>query len=499
MQHRFVSIWFRYLSTDWFTLRRPALKNVPFVLRSPSHGRMVITASNVQAVAKGIHTGMVLADARAAVPDIVAVDDIPALQQKLLTRLAEWCIRFAPIVAVDLPDGLMLDASGCSHLWGGDAAYLNDIENKLKARGYTVRVSMADTIGAAWAVARYAKNTLLVEPNRHVEALLPLPPESLRLEPESVDRLHKLGLHQISQFVDIHRHSLRRRFGPHMLLRLNQALGIEEDLLQPVVPIEPYQERLPCLEPIVTAPGIEIALKQLTEALCARLRDEQKGLRKAIFKGYRVDGQVVQVDISTNRPTHHIGHIFKLFEIKLPTLEPALGIELFVLEAPVVEEHLPGQEKIWQETGGLDDPRLAELVDKLAGRFGQQAVHRYLPDEHYWPERSIKTASSLTEQAASPWRADQQRPLQLLPKPLPIEVTAPIPDYPPMVFRFKGKVHEVARADGPERIEQEWWLQQGQHRDYYQVEDQEGHRFWLFRLGHYEDESYQWFIHGFFA
>jgi len=499
MVRRFVSIWFRHLSTDWFTLRQPQQRSVPFVLRTPSRGRMVITASNAIAEANGIQPGMVLADARAILPALQVLDDKPGLTGKLLHRLAEWCIRFAPIVAVDPPDGLLLEVSGCSHLWGGDFPYLAEIEKKLNARGYDVRASMADSIGAAWAVARFGKGTMVIESGCHLEALLSLPPEALRLEMETVQRLRKLGLVRISQFMSMPKASLRRRFGPHFILRLHQALGMEQEVIQPVLPPEPYQERLPCLEPIVTATGIEIALKQLLEALCLRLHQEQKGLRIAVFKGLRVDGKTVQVSIGTNRPSNNVGHLFKLFETKLPEIEPAMGIELFLLEASKVEEHLPSQEKLWADTGGLEDIRLSELVDRLAGKVGTHAIHRYVPDEHYWPERSFKPAATLHEKPTTLWRADKQRPLQLLPKPEPIKVTAPIPDYPPMLFRYKGQLHKINKADGPERIEQEWWLQQGQHRDYYHVEDEEGHRFWLFRLGHYHDTTFQWFIHGFFA
>lgn len=498
MVRRFVSIWFRHLTTDWFTLRQPHLQDLPFVLCAPSHGRMVITAVNAIAETKEINTGMVLADARAIMPTLQVLDDKPELAEKLLRRLAEWCIRFTPGVAVDLPDGLLLDATGCAHLWGGDEAYLSAIVKKLNDRGYDVRAAMADTPGVAWAVARYGKAPLVISSDRHIEALLPLPPEALRLEEETVERLHKLGLQRTGQFIGMPRASLRRRFGHQFLKRLDMILGKDVEIIEPIQPIEPYQERLPCLEPIVTAAGIEIALDSLLKTLCHRLRQEQKGLRVAVFKGYRVDGKVEQVDIGTNRPSHHVSHLFKLFEIKLPTIEPALGIELFVLEAPKVEDHYSFQEKLWEQSGGLEDARLSELLDRLAGKTGVQAI-RYVPDEHYWPERSFKPASSLAEKLTTAWRADKLRPLQLLAIPEKIEVTAPIPDYPPMLFRYKGKLHTIIKADGPERIEQEWWLQQGQHRDYYRVEDEQGFRYWLFRLGHYDDKKFQWFIHGFFA
>jgi protein ImuB len=498
MARRFVSIWFRYLATDWFTARQPELKSVPFVLWTQSRGRMLITATNGMAEKQGIRMEMPLADARAVVPRLHALDDKPALRDQLLRRIAEWCIRFSPIVSVDPPDGILIDATGCPHLWGGDEAYVSDITRKLQARGYDVKVAIADTIGVAWGIARYGKQSVVPE-RLHVDALMTLPPQALRLEHSVVERLHKLGLHQVKQFIKMPRASLRRRFGQHFMMRLNMAIGEEQETLEPVEAIEPYQERLPCIEPISTATGIGIALSKLLEALCLRLREDQKGLRVAVFKGYRVDGKVEQITIGTHRPSHYVKHLYKLFENKLATIEPALGIELFVLEAPRVEEHLPQQETMWENAGGLEDPRLSELIDRIAGKVGNDAIHRYLPDEHYWPERSYKLATSLDEKAFTAWRTDRPRPLHILNTPERIEVTAPIPDYPPMLFVYQGKIHKIIRADGPERIEQEWWLQQGQHRDYYRVEDEEGSRYWLFRLGHYHDKTYQWFIHGFFA
>jgi protein ImuB len=498
MEKRFVSIWFRHLTTDWFTLSQPQLKKLPFVLKTPVRGRMVITAANEVAEAKGITAGMALADARAIFPTLEVKDDKPDLIGKLLKRLAEWCIRFTPWVAVDPPDGLFFDSTGCSHLWGGDEGYLNEIIKKLNVRGYDVRAAMADTPGAAWAIARFGKSKFVISPGDHVHAMLSLPPEALRLEPEVVWRLHRLGLHRISQFITMPRPALRKRFGQHFIMRLDTALGQQLEMIEPVQLIEPYQERLPCLEPIVTATGIEIALNQLLETLCLRLQQEEKGIRTAVFKGYRVDGKVEQITIATHRASHNVKHLFKLFEIKLQTIEPALGIELFVLEAPKVEDNFAQQEKMWEDSGSLEDVRLAELIDRLAGKVGANAIHRYIPDEHYWPERSFKLVSSLQEKSTIPWRADKLRPTQLLKAPEPIEVTAPIPDYPPMLFRVKGKLHKVVKADGPERIEQEWWIQNGQHRDYYRVENEEGNRYWIFRLGHYHEKIYQWFLHGFF-
>lgn len=499
MAKRFVAIWFRFLKTDWFVRREPTLFKIPFVLASPNHGRMMITAANPLAEKEGIRRGMVVADARVIIPTLKVLDDQPGLPEKLLKGLGEWCIRFTPVVSVDLPDGLLLDVSGCAHLWGGEESYLKSITERLKSFGYHVCTAMADTIGTAWAFARFGSGLDIIETTKQATALLPLPPESLRLESETVERLHVLGLRKISDVINLPPSTLRRRFGEQFIKRLNQALGHEEEIIIPLQPIELYCERLTCLDPIVTRTGIEIALQQLLEALCKRLQQEQKGLRTACFKCYRVDRRTIPVEIGTNRATFNVNHLFKLFELKLSAIEPALGIEMFTLEAMKVEDVLTMQGQLWQKTGGLNDTALAELLDRFTGKFGAKHIQRFLPDEHYWPERSFKAAQNLIEENIAAWKVDRPRPLQLLASPVPIEVTAPIPDYPPMMFRYKGTLHKVMKADGPERIEQEWWLQQGQHRDYYYVEDEHGCRYWIFRLGHYTDESYQWFLHGFFA
>ena len=500
MRKRFVSIWFRHLTTDWLLRRQPDLKNLPFVIVTKDLGRMIVKAANVLAQKKGVDAGMLLADARAFIPHLQSFDEEPERPAKLLTSLAEWCIRYTPAVAIDLPDGLLLDVSGCAHLWGSEQAYLADITKRLNNFGYHARCAMADTIGTAWAIAQYGSNNLIIETEQQTTALLSLPPASLRLQATTVERLEKLGLRQIQHFISMPRTALRRRFGKELLLRLDQAMGCEEEIIEPVIPLVFYQERLPCLEPIVTATGIEIALQQLLDALCQRFLKEEKGLRKAILKCYRVDGKINVIGIGTNRPSCNSKHLFKLFEDKIATIEPALGIELFILEAPIVEELSPVQEKFFKSNAGLDDIGLAELLDRIGGKIGTDHIHRYVPNEHYWPERSFKQAATLHEKIATNWKVDRPRPLQLLSKPELIDVTAPVPDYPPMNFRYKGKLHTIKKADGPERIEQEWWLQQDQHRDYYYVEDEEGHRYWLFRSGHYDiAKLYQWFIHGFFA
>lgn len=500
MSKRFAAIWFRHLKTDWISIRKPELKDTAFVLALPDHGRMRITEVNAVAKTKGLYAGMVVADAKVIVPDIKVLDDKPELTHKLLTNIAHWCIRYTPVASVDFPDGIILDISGCAHLWGGEEAYLRDLLNKLKGFGYHVRAAMADTIGAAWAVSRYGKVKAIITSDEQKQAISGLPPIALRLDIAIVERLHKLGLHPISRFIDIQRSVLRRRFGQQILLRIDQALGKEEEIIEPVVPVSPYSERLPCLEPIATKEGIEIALEKLLQTICKRLQKEGKGLRNATFTGYRIDNKLVQISIQTNHPSYTLKHLFKLFELKIGNMEPAAGIELFLLEASKIEKVSPVQETFWTSNSSMESRELTELLDSLQNKFGNDIVHRYLPDEHYLPERSVKLSQSIKEKPAIPWRTDKPIPILLFKEPQTVEVTAPIPDYPPMNFRYKGKLHVIKKADACERIEQEWWLDGGLHRDYYIVEDEEGKRYWLFRAGHYHEiEKPKWHLHGVFA
>ncbi len=495
---RIVAIVFPQLMTDWTLRRQPELKDIPFALAIADRGRRVVKAVNIVAQEKGVLIDMVVADCKAILPELLVLDYDPEQPKKLLIALAEWCIRYAPVVAIDPPNGLLMDASGCTHLWGSEAAYLKTIQERFRKFGYNTQLAITDTIGCSWAMCRFKNTISIVPPGKQTQALSLLPPAALRLEDLITERLTKLGLLTIESFIGMPRPALRRRFGATLLTRLDQATGAELEMLEPVKPIPPYEERLPSMEPIRTAIGIETALKNLLETLCERLSLESKGLRTCIFICHRLDGTSQAIDIGTNRPSRNTKHLFKLFEIKIQHIEPDLGIELFVLQATVVEELQNTQDALWA-INSANEAAIAELLDRVAGKTGAGAIRRYLPAEHYWPERSINVTSSLTEKAESAWRTDLPRPVHVLKKPEPIEVSVPIPDYPPLLFNYKGTLHTVKKADGPERIEQEWWSDKSEYRDYYCLEDEHGGRYWVFRLGDYLTGDPKWFIHGFFA
>lgn len=494
---RYASIAFPFLLTEYLARKQPSLRGQPFVTASRQRGRMIIDAVSLEAAKKGIRAVMVLADCKAIFPGLVMMETESGRVEKLLNALAQWSIMYTPYAAVDLPDGLMLDISGCAHLWGGETAYLEHIKAKLAGYGYTAQVAIADTISTAWAVARFG-TAAIIDPGKQHEALRILPPEALRLEATVLARLKKLGMRNVGSFMDMPPSALRRRFGEELPKRIAQALGTELECILPVQPVEPYQQRLTSMEPIVSATGIAIALQQLLETLCLRLENEGLGLRNAVFRCFRVDGVMQQIEIGTGHPSRNVPHVFRLFEHKIATLEPALGFEAFLLEATKAEPLTDAQAAMWN-AASQNDKKVSELLDRVTAKIGSGTVSRYLQAEHHWPERSVKKASPLWEKPQTPWRGDLPRPVHLLPVPETIAVTAVLPDYPPMLFRHKGIRYTVIKADGPERIEQEWWLSDGLYRDYYVVEDENGARYWLFRSGPYDGDQPKWFLHGYFA
>ncbi|MCH5720731.1 Y-family DNA polymerase [Niabella hibiscisoli] len=182
MEKRYAAIWFPCLLANRKVRQDPALAHTDFVIAAPAHGKMVVKAISPGARAKGIRTDMVVADCKTILPELEVFKWEENSAHQLLKTLGEWCIRFSPVVAIDLPDGLLIETTGCTHLWGGEEAYLQDIVQKFSRMGYQVRVAIAGTIGTAWGIARHSTSTFIVPPQQEKMALQSLPSAALRLE-----------------------------------------------------------------------------------------------------------------------------------------------------------------------------------------------------------------------------------------------------------------------------------------------------------------------------
>jgi protein ImuB len=495
-QQRYVVIWFPFLQAEWYMRKQKLQTTQPLLLFTYERNKKIITAVNYAAQQQGIYTNMLLADAQ-AVCNNLQIEEAPQNNfENTLIKIAEWCIRYSPTVAIELPDSVVIDASGCTHLWQGEQNYINDIKKRLQQFGYTTHIAIAGTIGTAWALSHYS-NIQIAENGNEKQTLQTLPPQALRIEPAVTERTHALGLHTIHSCLQIPTRQLQRRLGEHFIQRLQQALGYINEYIQPITSIAPYTERLALYDPVKTITAIEIAVQKLLCTICQRLQKEQKGLRSLRLQAYSIDKHTQQLNIGTNRATYNEQYIFQLIALQLGSLQPGLGFELFVLDILQHEPYVPEQENIWVGKKTIQDKNVAVLLDKIENKIGVKKISRFAFAAHHWPERAITKITTTNEESIEPI-SNSVRPLQLLQPPQLIYVTAPIPDYPPMLFRHKGTLHKIIKADGPERIEQEWWLQQGLHRDYYYVEDETGSRYWLFRLGHYDTATpATWYLHGY--
>jgi protein ImuB len=599
---RFLSLFLPDFATDRLRHRHGHPAGKPILAATAEHGRRLVAAASPAAQEGGIRPGLPLADARAYLPGVIVHESDPAGDAAALARLARWCARYSPAVAVDGTDGIRLDITGCAHLQGGEAALAEASSSRLAALGFTCRAAIADTMGAAWAVARFGDaRDAVVGPGATMRTLDKLPVAALRLAPEAVYGLARLGLRRIGELCRMPRATLAPRFGEVVARRLDQVLGRADEPLSPLRPVPAQASRLGFAEPIGTLEDLQRTIGLLASELCRGLAARGLGARRLELAFYRVDGVVARIALGTARPSRDPVHLAKLFAEKLDTIDPGLGIELAICAALAVEPlaaaqlalpklrgatpGIAGDERViafrrqipsppqrgrgegegvcapqarqedsahgpphpdplphadargrggsvvlseegLKEPGALpwqakppklksaampeatasagEGPDLAPLVDRLAGRLGPASIRRLAPVASHVPERAQGAGDPLVAPRTA-WPGTRARPIRLLAPPEPIETTAPVPDDPPVLFRWRRLLHRVIRADGPERIGAEWWREAGAPdpgaiRDYYRVEDEEGRRFWLYRAGLYRPGLAPfWFLHGIFA
>jgi protein ImuB len=464
--------------------------------------RLEIQAVNGTARRLGLKPGVTVADARAWVPQVVVLPFEPEADAADLKRFADWATRFSPLIAIDGVDGLMLDIAGCAHLWGSEARMLADLDRHLRSFGIHHRAAIADTIGAAWGAARYGAGPNQIVPHgQHKMALSELPPAALRLPEELCAQLQRLGLTRIADLCALPRAALARRFGTVLMDRLDQALGRLDETLSPLLPPPQCYVRMDFAEPIVQRADIDRALALLLTRLTETLRPHESGPRKLDLSCYRLDGETQRLSIGTARASLDAAHLFRLFEEKLDQLRPDDGFEAMRLSGRELEQLATQQHDF--EAGGAVRHDLAPLIDRLSNRLGEHAVHRVETRESHIPERAVRRLPPLAESPRLHWPKATQRPVRLLPHPEPIDAVAPIPDDPPVQFRWRHVLHKVRAAEGPERIAPEWWIPGGEDadiRDYYRVEDSDGRRYWLYRAGLYQTApAPRWFMHGMFG
>lgn len=404
---------------------------------------------------------------------------------EFLQILAGECERFSPLVGFGEEASLLMDVTGCAHLFGGEQSLVRQVIQFITRRNLTSRVSLADTIGAAWAICRYGRGGVI---DASVAALPPLPVQALRLSPSIVETLAELGIRTIGELSALPRGSLASRFGPEVAKRLDQAFGRLPELIVPIRPSEPIRAECTFEEPITDRRSLELSLHQLIEQIADALQQRQLGVQ-------RLECRVgdVSFTLGTTRPTATSSHLWELVRLHLERLSFPGEVTRIEIQATMIATRTEEQQQIISDDR-VDRRELRLLLDRLGSRLGEEALLQpaIVPDP--LPEHACRFVPVLAGEATSAGSNSTGifRPLRILPQPVPVEVVSVIPDGPPIQFRWKQEHHVLATCWGPERITSGWWRDQQIRRDYYRVETATGQRFWLFR----NDD--QWFLHGAF-
>ena len=541
---RILSLWFPRLGAERLLRAMRGLPDTPFAVAEQTGQMQRIASVSVLAQVAGVYPGQPLRDALAICPQLATQARDAAAEAAFLTRLRRWAGQFAPLVAEEPPDALTLDITGCAHLFGGEAAMVERIGAALEGMGLSVQAGLADTPGAAWALARHAggraatgrsgdaiqqearatRSRAAARP-RHApgpgattfapaiaaigqthSALARLPVAALRLDPATVAELTRLGLRHVGDLTGQPRAALARRFGKGLVLRLDQALGSAPEPISPARPDTAFATRLSLPEPIGLEADMLAALDRLLPRLCEMLHDKRQGARILRLEAYRSDGQRQDITLTLARASHDPARIRPLLAMRLDQIDAGFGIDMFRLEALRTE---PLHDK--QSSGHLEAARAAasraardtaieDLTTRLGARIGMEAITRHHPGNSHIPEKAAQILAAAWSEPAPDWPAPAAPRPALLWRPEP--VTAPDTPHPPARFRWRRRDLALACAQGPERIAPEWWLDEPDWRsgtrDYWIVTTACGSRLWLY-FAHGAAMSRGWFCHGSFA
>ncbi len=516
---RFLALWFPYLATDRLWRQRrgrswrlePGLPvGAPLVISHRENNTQRIAALDEQAESLGLVCGMGIADARAMHPHIEVRESEPVADGRLLTALADWCDRYTPLVALDAPGALFLDISGCAHLFGGEKRMLEDILSGFFHQGFSARAGLASTPGAAWAAARLS-GAKIIDPGDEAAFLTPLPLSALRLAVQTRLGLESVGLRSVGAIIDAPRAPLVRRFGRELILRMDQALGHIEEPVTPRLPVAPLSVERRLADPVTTLEEIGHLTGLLATTLKGELDRRGEGARRLEMALFRVDGAVKRIVTTASRPVNKPVLIERLlrerFAAVKDTIDPGYGFDLLRLSATVTSPVKASQ----RDLNGDDEDaheNLSAFADRARARLGDGIIWKPCLRQSHIPERAGAAeplfglpVKKVVEDITPDFSAE--RPIRLFAYPEPVEVMAEIPDGPPARFRWRKVHYQISRAEGPERLAPEWWRGDSdmETRDYFRVEDNTGHRYWLYRQGLYgvSDRLPRWFMHGIFA
>jgi protein ImuB len=510
---RYLHLWLARLPIDRIRRDQPQLGS-PLALIARQANALRIEALDAAGHDLGLYAGMMLATARAQVPELKTADADPAADRRALRKITELCRRYTPSLAMDAPDGVDLNVTGCGPLFGGEEALAANLTARLARLGFSARCGIADTPGLAWALARFARAPVaapVAAPGAREAVLAPLPMAALRLDERTLDKLRGLGLRRAGQILDARaRPALARRLGEATLHRVDEILGRRATPLRLRLEPSPWLAETRLAEPVAHEEQVLALAQALAGRLAERLEARRMGARLFVLELHRADGAVKRLAVAGSRPLRDPSRIAALFAERIAALNDGLeadyGFETLRLWARRVQAFDQQAQDLLGDPGAAG---FATLVDRLSARLGAGVVRRQVPaPETRLPERAVR-AHPFAADAPPAWTAEPRpadegtplRPATLFSAPQPIEVMAVVPEGAPDQFRWRRLSRRIVAAEGPERLEPEWGRAHAapRVRDYYRLEDEEGRRYWVFREGRYGlDEDPRWYIHGLF-
>lgn len=507
---RFLALWLPFWRTERLQLCQPDHypPDRPLVVHAPEHNRQTLTAVNPVALAAGLRPGQPLAQARSVLPDLLCVEQDTDADDADLLELCSWLLWLSPLPALDAPDGLYSDTTGCAHLYGGEEAMLSLVRTRLSEKGHTCSLALSDSAAASRALARSRLDgACVIPPGQQKQALDKLSCSALPIAPETASRLNRLGLTTIGALAALPRAPLAKRFGAELLTCLDEAVGLQARPLSVAQVRDRISLSRSLVEPIGTAEAIATVIEALVPDACALLSRRGEGARQIDFLCVRVDSTVQAIRVGTSDPTSDKTRILRLLKDQISRIEPGFGIEAVTLTISASEpiEAGPVRPVLSDPEDRQVDTVPATLIDRLINRPGVAAVYQFAPRFSAWPEDGQSRVSP-ADMAKPPFAGQMlwARPNILFDLPVRVQVTALLPDGAPRQFVLKRQTHRIAAADGPERLLGEWWQtaeSYGAIRDYWQVETTTGLRLWLFRKGdgtHAWSGSGDWFLQGMF-
>jgi protein ImuB len=506
---RILALWLPRLCTDRLARKSPTPFKAPLVVSHKSGNALVVHAMDARAARHGLYVGQPLANARAMVQPLTVIASDEKADRALLENIADWCDRFTPMVSMDPPYGLYLDITGAAHLFGGEAAMLQEVTRKITAQGFAVRAAIAGTSLCARALARYAHGAI-VPPGQEAAAAAPLPIIALDCGDKNLRALRHAGLKSIGAVADRLHSELSERLGTDFVTRLKILLGADEKPLTPRRALPDLMAERRFAEPVVTQDAISAALQGLAGALSEILERQGRGARmlEAVF--FRADGKVDRIAVKTGEGLRDATVMIRLLRQRLDALadplDPGFGFDLVRLEAVLAEQINPAT--ISFDANDNARRQIGFLIDRLSVRFGEHRVQRFVAQDTHIPEAAGVAVPAQDNFGPQNWTLKRlpgdppRRPLRLLEKPEEIEAGFPIaPDGPPKFFVWRQCRRDVVHAEGPERIAMQWWRSAGLTRDYFRVETGDGQRFWLYRDGLFRQNGLapRWYVQGLFA